>query len=576
MSRKAKSRPGLLRSSRVSVAVAAALSGVAISANAYDIDAGNPDVTMTWNNTARYNWARRMQSIDRHVSRAGPPVGGSGPLFTSGGPYFGGYGAADNLFGRGDTITNRLDLLSELNFNYQGKYGFRISAAAWYDAAYAGKKPTPDPTVAGLNTTVYAGNEFTDYVKRFYHGPSGEWLDAYVFGNFDISGSDLNVRLGRHSVVWGEGLIGSNHSIAYSQAPSDSRKSVSSPGASAKETALPVDQISATAVINPEFTLLAHYQFEWVPNRIPEGGTYFAPGDPVLWGANVNRNTEFKRGENGGYGIGLKWTPDWLDGTLGFYYRKFDDKGGWLSQVATPSGVAGVNFNTTAVWAKDIKIYGVSLSKNIAGVSMGAEVSHRENGPLSSMATVSAGAAGNYEGAVGDTWHGLLNGVMTFGSSPVYDSASLLGEVAWAKLDKVTKNPTLYRSMSNHTADCAVASTRNIRGCINGDFMSATFSFTPNWLQVYPGIDLAMPLLYAKNWGNSPSYAGGSDGFITYKVGVTATAWVRHIFDLSYTWWDQNVDRVTPYSGVTNVSGRLLGPPYSDKGFLSFTYQTTF
>lgn len=547
-------------------AIAAALAGIALSADAFEIDTGNPDIAMSWNNTLRYNWAQRMQGIDEHVALAGPAAGAT----------YSGYAAGDNLFKKGDTITNRLDVLSELNFVYADKYGFRVSAAAWYDNAYSGKHPTPDPAsglpVAGTRTTSYQNNEFTDYVKRYYEGPSGEWLDAYVFGNFEIADTNLNVRLGRHSVVWGEGLIGSNHSIAYSQAPSDSRKAVSSPGASAKETALPVDQVSATAAINPEFTLLAHYQFEWIPNRLPEGATYFAGADVLQSGPNINRSIEFKRGENGGYGLGLKWSPEWLDGTLGFYYRKFDDKGGgWAAQ---PTG----GFGSTAVWAKDIELYGASLSKNIAGVSVGAEVSYRKNDALTSSTTATAGATNRFEGARGNTWHAVLNGIQTFGHTSFFDSASLVGELAWAKLDRLTKNNVLYRQ-TGYSSNCTPSATNfpNIRGCVTGDYLGPTLTFTANWLQVYPGIDLAMPLLYQTNFGNSPSAGGGSDGFTTYKVGLTATAWIKSTFDLSYTWWDQKVDRSTPFSVPGfGTYGRLLGAPYSDKGFLSFTYQYAF
>lgn len=564
MRRNKKGNVMQLRCTAISAAVAGVVAGLPLCASAYDIDTGNPDISLSWNNTIRYNWARRMQEIDRHVSLAGPPAGAT----------YNGYGAGDNLFDKGSTITNRLDVLSELNFSYQGKYGFRTSAAAWYDAAYAGKHPTPDPTVAG-RTTSYANNEFTDYVKRYYHGPSGEWLDAYVFGNFDLDGSELNVRLGRHAVVWGEGLFGSTHSIAYSQAPSDSRKQVSSPGASPKELALPIDQMSATFVVNPQLTLLANYQFEWVPNRIPEGGTYFAGADVVMWGPNINRNTEFQRGENGGYGLGLKCSPAWLEGTLGLYYRKFDDKNGWLAQ---PTGTGGNPFDTTSVWAKDIKLYGLSLSKSVAGVSVGAEVSYRKNDALTSNAAATAGAANRFEGARGDTWHAVLNGVQLFGDSPVFDSASLAGEIAWSKLDKVTNNGplnNLYRTDDYIPTNCAASvATRNLRGCVDLDFWSLGVQFSPSWLQVYPGVDLAAPLFFSKNFNNSSSNGGGSDGFVTYKAGVTATVRTVHIFDLSYTWFEQNVDRVSPLAG--NVFGRLQGAPYSDKGFLAFTYQTTF
>ncbi|MBL0149505.1 MAG: DUF1302 family protein [Ideonella sp.] len=78
-------------------------------------------------------------------------------------------------------------------------------------------------------------------------------------------------------------------------------------------------------------------------------------------------------------------------------------------------------------YGTDIRFYGLSLSKNIAGVSVGAELSYRENMPLVSDAVtvLPAPLAGNVAGAIattaiparndtpgarGNTWHGLVNG----------------------------------------------------------------------------------------------------------------------------------------------------------------------
>jgi hypothetical protein len=531
---------------------------------AFDIDVGNKDLDVVLNNTVRYNWARRMQEVDPHVAQAGPL-----PAYA--------YATADNLFKKGDTITNRLDLLSELNVTYKGQYGMRVSAAAWYDNAYQGKNPQTIPGTSALGTW-YQNNEFTDSVKRYYNGPSAEFLDAFVFGNFNLGGADVNARLGRHAVIWGESLIGSNHAIAYSQAPVDARKAVSSPGASAKETAMPVNQLSFTALVGPTVTLLGQYQFEWRASRVPEGGTYFAPGDAVLEGPNKNRGPEVFKGKAGAFGLGMKWAPEWLDGTLGFYYRQFDDNlGAWLSQpTANPTPTSN-----TATYARGIKLYGVSLSKNVLGMSFGSEISYRADGELTSSTTATQGLAGRYEGARGNTWHALANVIKTFGPSPVFDSASVAAEVNWAKLDHITTRPDLYRAFG-HASDCTAAAnlaTAWSRGCVTHPFTSVALSMSAGWTQVLPGVDLSLPVFISRTFGNSPSAGGGSDGFLTYKVGLGATYRAIHQFDLSYTGWHQKIDVASApqtVPGLGTVYGRILGAPYSDKGFLSFTYQTTF
>ncbi|MBA3028477.1 MAG: DUF1302 domain-containing protein [Desulfobacteraceae bacterium] len=389
-------------------------------AHAFTINPDTPDLKLTWNNSLRYNGAMRMQARD--------PIIANNAQFDQG----------DALFGRYRTITNRLDWLSEFDLAYRRQYGLRVSATGWYDTAY-GRKGRSNPEALGAEAAPvsYTDNKFTSYVKRYYAGPSAELLDAFVFSIFEAGNTVWNVKAGRHALVWGESLFGSTHAISYSQVPGDGMKTISNPGASPKETALPVHQLSMLAQINREVSLVASLGFEWRPNRIPEGGTYFG-ADGVNEGPNVRRLPPME-GTSGDFGLGLKWSPTGLDGTLGFYARRFDDKGGWLAQAATDG-------QTRAVYARDIELIGVSLAKNIRGVSVGAELSHRMDGPLTSDAAASAGPAWGYEGARGDTWHGLLNGVASLCPRPFYDSANLAAELAWSGIDRVTRNRPLYRA----------------------------------------------------------------------------------------------------------------------------------
>ncbi|MFA7060452.1 MAG: DUF1302 family protein [Pedobacter sp.] len=514
------------------------------SVGAFQVDSNLPDLKIDWNNTLRYNWGMRMQERDSRIADNAA------------------YDQGDALFDRYDTITNRLDWLSELDLAYRENYGLRVTAAAWYDVAYGTHgRSNPNAMGTGASPVSYTNNEFTSYVRRYYAGPSAELLDAFVFSIFAIGDTVWNVKVGRHALVWGESLFGSAHAVSYSQSPSDGMKAISNPGASAKETALPVTQLSTITQIMPEVTLLTHIGFEWRPNRIAEGGTYFG-SDGVNEGPNVNRLSAIE-GKWGDVGVGLKWSPAWLDGTVGFFARRFDDKGGWLAQV-----VGGGQ--TRAVYARDIGLFGMTLAKNVGGVSVGAELSHRTDGPLTSDGAASAGPAGGYEGARGDTWHGLLNGVATLGPTMLYDSASLSTELAWSGLDRVTSNPQLYRA-KGYLASCDSDAT--MKGCADKNFMSLAVSFVPTWLQVFPGIDLEMPLFFSKNiMGNAPTIGGGSEGFTTWKAGLTAKAYARHQFDLAYTGYEQKIQDLTGSA----YGSRVLGVPYKDKGWLSFTYQVTF
>jgi len=512
--------------------------------NAFPLATASPDITMSWNNSLRYNWAMRMQERDPRIA--------DNALYDQG----------DALFDRFDTIANRLDWLSEFDLSYGQRSGLRLTAAAWYDDAYGSfGRSNPNALGTGAAPTSYVNNQFTSPVEDAYHGPSAELLDAFVFRSFDVGPTAWNMKLGRHALVWGESLFGSTHAISYSQAPSDGMKAVANPGASAKETALPVSQVSMLTQINPEVSLVAQLGFEWRPNRIPEGGTYFG-ADGVNEGPNVKRLSALEGG-SGDLGLGLNWRPDWLDGMLGLYGRRFDDKGGWLAQAAGDG-------QTRAVYGRDIGLMGITLTKNIGGSALGLELSHRRNDPLVSDLAASAGPANGYEGARGDTWHGLVNGVTSFGPSLWYQTAVLSAELAWSGLDRVTAHPELYRAQGS-LPSCDSEPT--MRGCADQDFISLAVSFVPTWLQVSPGVDMEMPLFFATNFkGNAPSNGGGNEGFTTYKIGLTAKVHARHQFDLAYTGYDQKITAAPD----TLFGSRVLGPPYKDKGWLSFTYQVSF
>jgi hypothetical protein len=493
----------------------------------------NDDVRARLDTTVRYNLGWRMQDRD-------PRIAGNAA-----------YDQGDYLFDKHDLINNRVDLLLEGDLVWRDTLGARVTAAGWFDDAYGNYGKSNPALPNGPTQPSYIDNEFSAYTKRYYHGPSGEFLDAFVWANTEIDGKPLNVKVGRHAVIWGEGLFGNSQAISYSQTPNDARKSTVSPNASAKETALPLSQVSGTFKPTADLTLLAQYSLEWRTNRSAEGGTFFGAADVILEGPNAFRTSPIK-GDKGDLGVGARWSPHWLDGTLGLYYRKFDEKNAWSAQV-TPLGLA-------AVYLKDVELLGVSLAKNVGGISLGAEISQRRNGALNTSGN--AGPAQRYEGAIGNTWHALLNGTMTFGTTRFFDSASLAAELTWSKLDKVTRNPQLYKA-PGYSAACTVR--LHLNGCTDDPFTSLGFSFTPAWSQIRPGIGMTLPIFVSYAQGNAPSNGGGVDGLLIYKFGVSFNVYQRHLIDIAYTGYGSRIDH-----------GIVMAPAYKDKGWLGISYQTSF
>ena len=118
------------RLTAVSAAVLGVLALAAAPAQAMEFDTGNPDLEVRWDNTVRYNLGTRTG--ERNKSGIG-----NNPTFDEG----------EFRFDNGDVVANRFDLLSEFDLVYQQKYGFRVSAAGWYDNAYSDGKARRNPAI---------------------------------------------------------------------------------------------------------------------------------------------------------------------------------------------------------------------------------------------------------------------------------------------------------------------------------------------------------------------------------------------------------------------------------------------
>ena len=126
---------------------------------------------------------------------------------------------------------------------------------------------------------------------------------------------------------WGEALLlgGALHGVSYSQSPLDLQKGFATPGVEAKELFRPLESISGQLTVTPELSLAAQYFFQWEGSRIPEGGTYLGPIDPIVNGPERvvtgfgigPRGKTSKPDENGEFALTARWSPAALDATLG-------------------------------------------------------------------------------------------------------------------------------------------------------------------------------------------------------------------------------------------------------------------
>jgi hypothetical protein len=542
------------------IAAAAALA-CAFPALASEIVLDNPDIKMRLDTTVRYTGGFRMEGQDPRLLRN----------------YI--YDEGDSKFDKHDMVTNRVDLLTEFDVSWRNKLGARVSGAAWYDHAY------DDHSVrspAGF-LTAYRNAEYNNEVQRYVNGPSGEILDAFVWANVDLGKVPVNIKVGRQTNVWGEGLLLGAHAISYAQSPVDGVKAAINPGVETKEVFLPIGQVYLSAQVTDALTLVGQYYYEWKPTRIPHAGTYLMGADTApssdnlvfpIPGVAAQLVQARKPSDNGNWGVGARLNVESIESNFGAYYRRFDDYSPEL-------GVQLLNFRgplpTQARFLYPDKIdqYSLSFSRVIKSVSVGTELSYRKNGALNSPSSVLTPT-----GARGDTWHAVVNGVFMLPATPLWATGTLVGEVAYNRLDKVTTNPNTYRAVG--AASCVDSRTgvagsgTKDDGCSTKDAWQMALRFTPQYLNVLPSWDLALPVsaTYGIS-GNAPTSGGGTEGELRWSIGATATYASKYEFSLLYA------DRTLP---VRELNGRITGGAAHsnssvgviDRGWLSFTFKTAF
>ncbi|MDM0047421.1 DUF1302 domain-containing protein [Variovorax sp. J22R115] len=544
-----------IRRHALSAAALVLCAGTWLSANAFEIDTGNDDLQVRWDNTVRYNLGRRVQSQDPVILKNINADDG------------------DRNFGNNSIVNNRVDLLSEFDVVYQKKFGARVSGAGWYDNAYSGSLDNTSVATSNHLVNGQPALGLSNYTKRYYEGPSGELLDAFAFGSTDLGTMPLSFRAGRHTVNWGEALLGGGaiHGITYGQSPLDLAKSFASPGIDAKELYRPLNQISSTLQATSELSFAAQYFLQWDASRLPETGSYLGFNDALQFGGQslllapgvrALRGPDLTPKNSGDWGVMSHWSPQWLDGTMGVYVRNFSDK---LPQIVVKATGPRQYFET---YGDDVDMYGVSLSKQLWGVSFGADLNYRRNMPLNSdvvqiTSLAQLPAAGDLLGARGDTVHGVLNAIGSVPSTPLFNSASWSGELTWNRWTSVTQGAQYFKGRDSYTAIDKVSK----------DYFGLALNFAPTWYQVFPGADLSMPLSYSVGLsGNSAVASGGNKNAGSFAVGLGLDLYSKYRFDLKYIGYFGDYTLNTAGAiAVANGSQTYL----RDRGAIFLTFKTT-
>jgi len=454
---------------------------MACPVEAIEIETGNPDWSIRFDNTVKGGLIYRTESAD-------PALVDSFRLLVPGVPASAfpqalNFNSGNDNFRNKGFVSKRVDLLSEFDAVYKKDFGLRLSGAGWYDAAYRGSTDAADHV---NGQTPY--NEFPADTRQLA-GKKAELLDAFVFGGWDLGeGRRFTARLGRHAFVYGESLFFGDNGIARAQGPSDINKLLSSPNAQFKEIIRPVPQVSTQFQLSRDISMGAYYQFRWEADRLPPAGSYFStanipwgssqpefigiPAGPIAGNYVLTPSGDRKPRNSGQFGAQLKWRLG--DTDLGFYAAKYHDKGGQLySRLNLANPVASSWYYA---FPENVKTAGVSATRTVGDFNFSSEASVRWNMPLRSTNMVYPGVAPEPHFATGRTAHVNLSWLASLGPNFLARESSLVGEIAW--------NRVLKKDDPNGELDA-------------GRTRSATaiqLIFSPSYRQALPGLDLSVPI----------------------------------------------------------------------------------
>ena len=214
-------------------------------------------------------------------------------------------------------------------------------------------------------------------------GRRARLLDAYYATTADLdNGGNLEFKLGRQSIVWGEAKFLQGGINMFN--PVQAWKTHAA-GISLKEVVLPVAAAEATWQLNSKLTVQGFYQLERARFEYDPVGSFFSDTDLLGKGAGASlvvpfappllRGPDGENKRNGQYGLAaFTQAGDW---GLGFYFTN-------LTQRAAKVSGRGLNGATSYLheWPSDVKTLGMSFVRSLGTAALSGEVAVRGGMPI--------------------------------------------------------------------------------------------------------------------------------------------------------------------------------------------------
>ncbi|MCY1275705.1 hypothetical protein D9M70_243550 [compost metagenome] len=173
-------------------------------------------------------------------------------------------------FRKGELFSEVAKIVSEVDLNYQDRYGVFVRGRAFYDFELEDdQRRHRQISDDGLDEA----------------GSGADLLDAFVYGAWDINERPLTARLGRQVVNWGESLFAQGGIAATN--PFDV-SALRAPGSEIKEAFLPTLMGYLSYELKDGLTVEGYWQpgSSWEETKIDTCGTFFSGTDVLGEGCN--------------------------------------------------------------------------------------------------------------------------------------------------------------------------------------------------------------------------------------------------------------------------------------------------
>lgn len=328
-------------------------------------------------------------------------------------------------YDRGDLVSTMLKATHDLELKYHN-FGAFVRGTYFYDPAIRDKDGLPS-------------------VARDKLGTGGEILDAYVRGTFSLGGRNLNLRLGKQVVSWGESTFIQN-GLNVLNPVNVSR--LRAPGSELKEGLIPTTMAYASQELTDNLSVEVALMTEWKKTKIDPAGSFFSTNDFVSEGGNIAYTGFGRRNDlNGPAGIfpananAALWAPRSGDrearddGQYGLAFRYFAPE---LNN--TEFGFYHANYHSRTPFVSGYR----------GGITSGGSISNN----LSPAQVAALGAVGIPTVATGNPACNVLN-IPTFGG--LHTAANI---AALAAVTGSAASATALSALNATNAACAAAAGR--------------------------------------------------------------------------------------------------------------------